>query len=62
MKIRIKNTINEQWNTISEHIKGEVGSVANVEIRDGIKHFNVVFEVYGGMILGIPETVVDIVE
>ena len=62
MKIKIKKTESEQWNKLSELTNGELGDVTTTELWDGTIHYNANFPKYGGLVLGIPETVVEVAE
>ncbi len=57
----IKKTNDERWDLVADALKGEAGIVTATELRDGITHYNANFPIYGGMFLGIPESVVEVV-
>ena len=61
-KIIIESTGDEFWNRVSDALKSEQGIVHGRELRDGVVHYNANFPKYGGLFLGIPETVVTVVE
>ena len=61
MKIIIKKTNDERWDLVADVLKREAGVVTATELRDGIAHYNANFPVYGGLFLGIPESVVEVV-
>ncbi len=62
MKIIIKKTENQEWDVVSDLLNNESGNVTGTESRDGVVHYNANFPKYGGLFLGIPETVVTVVE
>jgi uncharacterized membrane protein len=62
MKLIIKKTNDERWDFVADALKGETGVITATEIRNGIVHYNANFPVYGGLFVGIPASVVEVVE
>ena len=62
MKLIIKKTNDERWDLVADALKGESGIIVATEIRDGDNYYNANFPVYGGLFVGIPASVVEVVE
>ena len=66
-KIKIKKTgkvseFGASWDDVSEALNGEAGEVKAIFLQDGETYYNANFPVYGGLFVGIPASVVEVVE
>ena len=66
-KIKIKKTglvseFGANWDNVSDVLNGEAGEVKVTFLQDGKTYYNANFPVYGGLFVGIPASVVEVVE